>query len=103
MARETIQTTLTELDGEPIQDPTSVNWRSFNYPNGFKTHYIEIDETLRPYRVSERFYDTPEYIDMILFINNIDDPINIVPGTELKIPLLNDLLEFILETKRKNG
>ena len=80
-----------------ILDSRSLKWRDFQFTNGYTKHYITESELLKPYLISYAYYDTPEYEDEILLINNIQDPYEVVPGTEIKIPKVQDIRQFILD------
>lgn len=80
-----------------IIDSRSVNWGNFVFTNGYKTHYITQDELLKPYLISFGYYNVADYEDVILLINNIEDPYEVVPGTLLLIPDIRDVKQFILD------
>jgi len=83
-----------------ILDTRSVKWGDFKFTNGFTKHYISQEELLKPYLISFRYYNTAEYEDEILLVNNIQDPYEVVAGSELKIPALDDLKQFILDNTK---
>ena len=84
-------------DPETIYDPTSVDFSTFEWTNGYYTHKISKIEIEKPYLISLQYYGTVDYEDIILWINNIPDIFLVVPETELRIPKLVDLKNFILK------
>lgn len=50
--------------------------------------------------ISYAYYGKVDYEDMILLVNNIDDPFALVPGTEIYIPTLANLQSFILSNRK---
>jgi hypothetical protein len=100
--REVMQKTLTTEDTIKVTDPTSVDWNSFTYPNGYNEHTITKKDVYTPYNISNVWYKTTIYEDLILLLNGVDDIFSLSAGQKLRIPILEDLEEFILEQKEKN-
>ena len=94
---QTIYEKLQDDSEYTIIDSRSVNWSAFTFTNGFKRHYISDVEILKPYLISSLYYSTVDYEDEILLINGISDIFEVKVGSELKIPDLNDLKQFILD------
>jgi hypothetical protein len=97
---EKIYTKLQDDSSYTIYDPSSIKWGDFKWINGFTKHYITKEELLRPYLISYRYYNTVEYENFILLVNNIEDPFEVVSGTLLKIPTLTDVKQFILSNTK---
>ena len=94
---EKIYTKLQNDSSYMILDTHSIKWGDFKFVNGYIKHYISEQELLKPYLISFGYYSTAEYEDVILLVNNISDPYEVVPGTELKIPDIRDIKQFILD------
>ena len=90
---------ITTENGIDIFDPTSVNWSKFPFDNNFKVHVLKASDILKPYMISFVYFDTVDYEDIILLINGIENVFDLLPGTEIKIPMIEDLENFILENK----
>jgi hypothetical protein len=100
--REEIQKILTTEDNIDITDPTSVNWNEFPFTNGYNEHTINKSDIYTPYNISYKWYGTTVYEDIILLINQVDDVFSLSPGKKLRIPILQDLKDWILEQKNNN-
>jgi hypothetical protein len=82
-----------------VFDPMSCDFSKFEWTNGFYLHKVTQKEILKPYVISDAYYGTSDYEDLILLINNIDDPFSMYPGVEIKIPKIEDLKVFILKNR----
>jgi len=82
---------------ETIYDPMSVDINSFLWASGYYNHKITQREIEKPYLISLQYYGTVDYEDIILWLNNIPDVFELVPGIELRIPKLVDLKKFIVD------
>lgn len=98
--REKVQSILDETDNIVIKDPTSIQWESFPWTNGYYKHYISKTEIERPYMISYTYYGSVEYWDIILILNNIEDIFEVVPYSELYLPKLVDIKQFILDNRK---
>jgi len=83
-----------------IKDSTTVDWRTFRWDNGYFVHHITVNEIFKPYLISYAYYGTIEYEDLILLLNNIQDPFEVVPEQTIYIPKLEDLKSFILANRK---
>lgn len=83
-----------------IYDSQSIDWLSFNWSNGYYPHKISSIEIQKPYLISYAYYGTVEYEDVILLLNGIEDPFELIPGKELMIPKVDDLKTFILKNRK---
>jgi hypothetical protein len=83
-----------------ILDSRSIMWSNFKFTNGYKKHYVSSDEILKPYLISMGYYGTVEYEDVILLVNNIQDPYELIPGIEINIPNLQDIQQFIVDNTK---
>ena len=64
-----------------------------NYPVSY--YQITESDTMRPDLISFRVYQTVDYWWIILYVNDIEDPLNdIVSGTIIKIPNILDIFSF---------
>jgi hypothetical protein len=86
--------------GITLYDPLSIDFKKFTWPSGYYPHKISKTEIAKPYLISYAYYGTVDYEDIILLLNNIEDPFEMVPGKELRIPKLVDLEAFILKYKK---
>ena len=66
--RDKVQSILDETDGNIIRDSTSVNWKKFIWTNGYFKHKISKVEIERPYLISNVYYGSPDYWDIILLV-----------------------------------
>ena len=98
--REKIYDTKVATPEYTILDPCSIDWSTFAYTNGWYTYYVTQSDTLKPYMISYAFYGDVIYEDIILLLNNIEDPFEMVVGSEIKIPKLDDLKTFILAHRK---
>jgi hypothetical protein len=92
--------TIIESDPEVIYDPMTVDFSKFIFTNGYYNHRLTKNEIMKPYLLSLQYYNSIEYEDIILLINNILDIWEVPVGTQIKIPKLTDLQQFILENKK---
>jgi hypothetical protein len=95
-----IYSKLLDTSDYTIFDSRSINWGNFEFTNGYKKHFITQDQILKPYLISLGYYNVIDYEDEILLINNIADLYEVVVGTEIKIPDINDLKQFILNNSK---
>ena len=93
--KEKIYSILETSDGVDILDSQDVDWSSFEFTNGYYTHHVTEHECLRFYLISSAYYGTVDYEDILLLVNNIEDPFEMVIGSEIKIPKLQDIKSFI--------
>lgn len=66
-----------------------------NYVDGEKTHVIRKSEVNRLDNIAYTYYGTPEFIWIIMAVNNILDPFNIKENTVLRI-LPKNYIEYNL-------
>lgn len=78
----------------------SIQWGSFTFPNGYRTHRLSQADIEKPWLISFLHYGTIVYEDFIWLVNNIVDPLELKPDTELKIPVEDDIKDFILQNRR---
>lgn len=69
----------------------NIPWQSFPYETGYRIHHVTDNEKLRTWSISQLWYNTTDYDDVIFLINNIQDVWNIPDGYELKIPAKQEL------------
>lgn len=83
-----------------VYDPLSLDFSDFPWKNGWEEYRVQDADIRKFYRVSQMYYGTPEYEDILLLINNIADPFELIPGTIVFIPEFNELKSYLLK-KRK--
>ena len=83
-----------------VYDPTSIDWNSFEWTNGFYPHKITTHEKNKPYLISYAYYGTDKYWDLILLVNKIQDIWEVVVGEEIRVPKMKDITSFILKYKK---
>jgi hypothetical protein len=98
--RYLVQNKIQSLNGVDIYDPTSIDWTSYDWTTGFFVHTITKFEILKPYLISYLYYNTTDYEDVILLLNNIDDIFELPVGTQIKVPILDNLKTFILNNRK---
>lgn len=99
MRYELLEKNKTE-NGIDIFKPASIPWTEFEFSTGYRKHIITRNEIIKFYLVSFKYFSTVDYEDLLLLINNISDIFTILPGTEIKIPYLDDINNFILKYKK---
>ena len=93
--REKIYKTLETSNGITIFNSQGIDWSSFTFTHGYTKHIVTSAECLRFYLVSQAYYGDVIYEDILMLVNNIVDPFEIVPGSTIKIPALQDINAFI--------
>lgn len=83
-----------------VYDSQSIRWDSFDWNLGYQKHFITKDEILKGYLIAENFYGDVNYESVIFLLNNVSDPWDMVPGTEIRIPNLQDVQTFILNNSK---
>ncbi len=84
-----------ELNGFDIYDPLTLNWNNFNFRGDEDEIMLSPYQIQRPDLFSYALYGTVIYQDIIFNINGYADILNLPAKTQLKIPHLEDLKEFI--------
>lgn len=90
-----LEETLPDYDNMNIYDIYSTDWTSFAYPNGYTNYSIKQDETQKPYLIAYRMFGSTNYWDVLLFINGVEDILNLKAGDILKIPKKGDIENFV--------
>jgi hypothetical protein len=93
-------TKLATVQDIDIYDPSSLDWSTFAWDNGYHMHKLSEQEILRPYLVSYTYFGTVGYEEILLLLNSIDDVWTLVPGAEIRIPKLADIRTFIIKNKK---
>ena len=83
-----------------IYDPTSIDWTSFKWKNGYYTHIVSELDIIKPYMILYKYDMSIEYEDAILLLNNIEFIWDLAPGSKLKIPKIDDLKSFISDNTK---
>jgi hypothetical protein len=78
---------------------------SFAYRSdiSLSSYQVQSGEEMRIDLVSESIYGTNEYIDILLHLNNIDNPLNIKEGTVIKYPSTEDINLFRISEESKTS
>jgi len=63
--------------------------------------YVQPDEEMRIDILCYRIYGTTEFVDILLNVNRIDNPLNIKNGDIIKYPNKNDISLFRVEETQK--
>lgn len=95
-----LQDILYQDENYTIHDPLSINWNNFLWVNGYFPHKVSSMDIIKPYLISFAYYGNGDYENIILLLNNIENPWDMVPETEIKIPKKIDLDEFILANQK---
>lgn len=98
--RENLYSTIQTEEGVYIYDPMSIDWKSFEWTNGYTKHFISREEIAKPYLISLAYYGSIDYEDIILLLNNIANIFDVVVNSEIKIPKIQDIKTFILRYRK---
>lgn len=90
-----VMETIQDQDDLTIYNPTSIDFSTFEFTNGYVQHKISQKEIDRPDLLSFIYYGTGTYAYFILRVNSIYDLENVVPGSVIKIPDISDIKSFI--------
>lgn len=84
-------------DNVPIEryDILNVRWQDFPFQNGYQNHTITKQETMRPWLISFKYYNSAFYEDVLFLINGVRDPLNLVVGQNLKVPPVSEIEAFV--------
>lgn len=75
----------------------SIPWHTFPFYQGYTYHYMTQEDILKTEYISFKYYGNTDYDDIIMLINNIEDPFNIPIGLQIKIPNKKELDTWIKE------
>lgn len=84
-------------EGIEIYDLLSVDWRSERLVEGADRIRTTKRESVRGYLLADAVYGIPEYFDLLVFVNNITDPLKLGPNQELSIPKEPQVKDFVLK------
>ena len=98
--RQKLMNILATVQDIDIYDSTTIQWNTFDWGRGYYLHKLTSNEILRPYLVSYSYYGTIDYEEILLLLNNIEDIWAVVPGTEIRIPKLDDIRSFLIKNKK---
>lgn len=73
-------------------DVFSPNWTGYNFTLNTFEHTLNASECDRFYLVSQLYYASTEYSDILFLINGLTDPFSLKPGTKIIIPILDDII-----------
>lgn len=97
---ETMESIEDNIYNVEIKDPTTFNWNSFPWDEGWYAHKISQHEILKPYLIAYTYYGDVRYEHVLLELNKINDIWEVVPGTEIRVPKLREIKRFITENKQ---
>ena len=100
IVQDKLETSSENIHDLDIYDPTSIDWSTFEFTNGYYSHYLTKDQILKPYIISYIYYQDVGWEYVLLLINNILDIEDVPPGTEIYIPKIGDLQDFILKKNK---
>jgi hypothetical protein len=98
--REKVYSELLNSNEYAIVDSTTCDWSTFSWDNGWYEYRVTQADLLKSYFISYKYYQTVDYEDIILLLNNIGDPFEMVVGSLIKVPKLNDVKAFILTNSK---
>ena len=79
-----------------------IPWHKFPYYSGYTLHYISQEDIIKTENIPYKHYKNTDYDDIIMLLNNIDDPFNIPLGLQIKIPDKTELDKWIKEQVKLN-
>lgn len=89
-----------EEDDIEIYDLYEINWDELEYSGEIKKHEVIKQETIKPWYISYNEYGTVEYEDLLFLINNVENPLEMIPGLKLNIPTFQDIQKFVSKFNR---
>ena len=95
--REKVETKLLDNADYTIYNALSVNWKNFKLEQGYYKHFVTHDEIYKFYLIPYMYYGTTDYVDIILLLNDISSEFEMYPGTEIWIPKLPEIEEFLVK------
>jgi len=98
--RHKVMTEIETADGVIVYDSQSIDWTTFDWTLGYQRHFITEPEILKGYILAYNFYNDVNYEAIIFLLNNISDPWDIIEGTEIRIPALSDVQNFLLNNMK---
>ena len=74
---------------------TKLNWNNFQFKRGYTKYKLTKDDISKFYNFTFQYYGSYLIEDWIYFINKIPDPMELVEGQEIILPVLQDIEDFI--------
>jgi hypothetical protein len=90
-----------EKDESGIYDLTQLTFEYLG-PDNLSTYTVQRGEEMRIDLVCQNLYNNTDYVDIILNINNIDNPLNIRVGDKLFYPNASDIQQFRFSEKKSD-
>lgn len=88
---------LTTIDNDvEIHDLFAPNWRSERLIEDADILRTTKLEAAKAYLVADSVYGIPEYLDMLIFVNNITDILQLQPNTAMYVPKPPAIKDFII-------
>lgn len=98
MRHDVMEIMMKDVD-HTIRNPRTIDWSKFDWASGYIIHTVNSTDILKPYLISFKYYDDVDYEDIILLLNKIDNPFDLRPGAQLRIPNRDDIDNFIVENR----
>jgi hypothetical protein len=93
---------VTEIKNDiQMYDLLSIDWTSFEYINGFETRILSQQDIESFWNVSYEYFGTVKFEDILLRLNNIENPFELKIANTIYIPKEEDLKNFILKNTKK--
>jgi len=98
--RHKVMSQLEIQDQVVVYDAQSIRWDTFDWTLGYQKHFVTANEILKGYLIADNYYGDVNYESIIFLLNNVSDPWEMVPGTEIRLPNLTDIQTFILNNRK---
>lgn len=100
MARYDYYAKITQENDIEIHDVLSLNFQNFTFTSQPIIYLVNSVDVLKPWFISQRFFGTVEYTDLLLQINGVENPLtDMKTDMALLIPSLQDIKTFLLSNK----
>ena len=75
MARYDYYAKITQENDIEIYDVLSLNFQNFTFTSQPTIYLVNSVDVLKPWFISQRFFGTVEYTDLLLQINGVENPL----------------------------
>lgn len=100
MPRYDYYTKITQENDIEIYDVLSLNYQNFTFTTQPTIYLVNSVDVLKPWFISQRFFGTVDYTDLLLQINGVENPLtDMKTDMVLLIPSLQDIKTFLLSNK----
>ena len=102
-AKKTDVTINTGIDSNDIAvyDILGIDWSKFQFGTTYIIHSITKNDVEKPWLITNKYFSDYKYEDLIFWINNISNPLDLYVGQKLRIPTLQDIQNFILSINKE--